>query len=230
MEQFLQMAGVLAALYIAYALTLKKWDYASEAKRTERRTQLKELGLSNTFYFIHAGTLLILNAVSGGLFVLYWLFRQWKAVLTGFRRLSGQPLSGGTFMRTLGGAVTFFELNALICRTCEYMRKKIALSAVGVGHAVAGRLNRRSVGKTALLAGLLLRAVGGRACGPATPFKCLARTNLIRQTKTRGINLCRFRPSLCTGACGGIPRFYPLKTERFSRPVLKFHSSNKIIF
>ena len=66
MEQFLQMAGVLAALYIAYALTLKKWDYASEAKRTERRTQLKELGLSNTFYFIHAGTLLILNAVSGG--------------------------------------------------------------------------------------------------------------------------------------------------------------------
>ena len=42
MEQFLQMAGVLAALYIAYALTLKKWDYASEAKRTERRTQLKE--------------------------------------------------------------------------------------------------------------------------------------------------------------------------------------------
>ena len=60
---------------------------ASEAERTERRTQLKELGLSNTFYFIHAGTLLILNAVSGGLFVLYWLFRQWKAVLTGFRRL-----------------------------------------------------------------------------------------------------------------------------------------------
>ena len=99
MEQFLQMAGVLAALYIAYALTLKKWDYASEAKRTERRTQLKELGLSNTFYFIHAGTLLILNAVSGGLFVLYWLFRQWKAALTGFRRLSGQPLSGGAFFR-----------------------------------------------------------------------------------------------------------------------------------
>ena len=127
MEQFLQMIAVLAALYIAYALTLKKWDYASEAKRTERRTQLKELGLSNTFYFIHAGTLFILNAVSGGLFAAYWLFRQWKAVLVGFRRLSGQPLAGGAFVRTLGGAVTFFGLNAIICRTCEYMRKKSPL-------------------------------------------------------------------------------------------------------
>ncbi|WP_428052871.1 hypothetical protein [Candidatus Avelusimicrobium stercoris] len=127
MEQFLQMVAVLAALYIAYALTLKKWDYASEAKRTERRTQLKELGLSNTFYFIHAGTLFILNAASGGLFAVYWLFRQWKAVLVGFRRLSGQPLAGGAFVRTLGGAVTFFGLNAIICRTCEYMRKKSPL-------------------------------------------------------------------------------------------------------
>lgn len=124
MERFLQMLGVLAALYIMYALSLKKWDYDTESKRLARRAALKEQGLSNTFYFIHARTLFILNAASGGLFAFYWLYRQWQAVLHGFKRQDGQTLSGGPFLRTLGGLGTFFQLNAIICRTCEYMHHK----------------------------------------------------------------------------------------------------------
>ena len=124
MEKLLQMLGILAALYIAYVLSLKKWDYASESKRAARRTWLKSKGLSNTFYFIHAGTLFLLNMISGGLFVFYWIYRQWQAVLRGFRRLDGISLEHGPFIRTLGGFGTFFSLNAIICRTCEYMRKK----------------------------------------------------------------------------------------------------------
>ncbi len=127
MERFLQMLGVLAALYIMYALSLKKWDYDTESKRLARRAALKEQGLSNTFYFIHARTLFILNAFSGGLFVFYWLYRQWQAALYGFKRQDGQPLAGGPFLRTLGGFGTFFQLNAVICRTCEYMHHKAPL-------------------------------------------------------------------------------------------------------
>ena len=124
MERLLQMLGILAVLYAMYALSLKKWDYATEAKRQERRTLLKTKGVSNTFYFIHAGTLFLLNVFSGGLFTFYWLYRQWTAVPHGFRRLNAQPLPHGAFLRTVGGFITFFELNAIICRTCEYMRHK----------------------------------------------------------------------------------------------------------
>ena len=204
------MVAVLAALYIAYALTLKKWDYASEAKRTERRTQLKELGLSNTFYFIHAGTLFILNAVSGGLFAAYWLFRQWQAVLVGFRRMSCQPLAGGAFVRTTRGAVKRHYLPHL-----RIYAQKIPPAAVGVGYAVAGRFDWHNFGKTALLAGLLLRAVGGSPRGPATPFKRATGANSIRQTKARRTGLCHFWPGVRAGRGGRYPHFYPLKTERF---------------
>ena len=122
------MLGVLAVMYAAYALSFKKWDYTSEAKRLERRGVLKEKGMSNTFYFIHARTLWVLNALSGGLFVFYWLYRQWQAVLYGFKRLDGRPLSGGALVRTVGGFGTFFQLNAIICRTCEYMHHKAPLA------------------------------------------------------------------------------------------------------
>ena len=127
MERLLQMLGVLAALYAAYALSIKKWDYETEAQRTARRTFLKSKGLSNTFYFIHAGTLFLLNLLSGGLFAFYWLYRQWQAVLHGFRRLSAKPLKHGPFLRAVGGFGTFFSLNAIICRTCEYMHHKAPL-------------------------------------------------------------------------------------------------------
>lgn len=121
------MLGILAVLYAAYALSLKKWTYVTEAQREQRRRELKEKGLSNTFYFIGAGTLFLLNAASGGLFSFYWMYRQWQAVMRGFKRLDGTALKGGPFVRALGGLVTFFPLNAIIARTCEYMRKKAPL-------------------------------------------------------------------------------------------------------
>ena len=121
------MLCILAVMYAGYAVSVKKWDYETEAKREARRTALKTKGLSNTFYFIHARTLFLLNLLSGGLFVIYWLYRQWQAVLRGFKRLDGAPLKNGPLLRTVCGFATFFELNAVICRTCEYMRQKAPL-------------------------------------------------------------------------------------------------------
>jgi hypothetical protein len=130
MAEFLQMAVVIAVLYIFYSVTIKKWNYSTEAQRKERRTLLKKRGLSNTFYFIHDKTLFFLNAASGGLFTFFWLFRQWQAVKAGFKRTSGAPLKYGPFLRTFFGLVTFFSLNALISRTCEYMHKKTPLPPI----------------------------------------------------------------------------------------------------
>ena len=127
MERLLQMLGILTALYAAYVLSIKKWDYPTESKRTARRTLLKTKGLSTSFYFIHARTLFLLNILSGGLFTFYWLYRQWQAICKGFRRLDETPLKHGPFIRTLCGFGTFFQLNAIICRTCEYMHQKSPL-------------------------------------------------------------------------------------------------------
>lgn len=123
MERFLQMIGVLAALYVAYRLSLGKWDYTSPQKRQERKTELKEAGLSTRFYFMHARTQGVLTLMSGGLFTFYWLYKQWQYVLRGFKRADGTPLQGGAFRRAIGGVWSFFALAELINRTCEYMRK-----------------------------------------------------------------------------------------------------------
>ncbi len=104
MERLLEMLGVM---YAAYALSVKNWNYTSEAAREKRKTELKKEGLTNTFYFIHARTLFVLTVVSGGAFTLYWLLQQWHAVLRGFRRADGTSLKGKPFVRTLGGAFTF---------------------------------------------------------------------------------------------------------------------------
>ncbi len=129
MQRLTEMILAIAILYAVYALGIKKWTYTTEAEREKRKTELKQLGLSSTFYFIHAQTFFILNVVSGGFFSFYWLFKQWQAVLQGFKRLSGAPLKHGAFLRTLGAPITFFTLVALINRTCEYMRKRIAWPA-----------------------------------------------------------------------------------------------------
>ncbi len=128
MQRLLEMLGTLAVLYAVYALSFKKWDYTSEEKRLERRAVLKAKGMSNTFYFIHARTLFVLNTLSGGLFVFYWLYRHWQAVLYGFKRTDGKALPGGPLLRAAGGFFTFFQLNAIICRTCEYMHHKAPLA------------------------------------------------------------------------------------------------------
>lgn len=129
MERLLEMLGVLAVMYAAYALSIKNWNYTSEAAREKRKAELKKLGLTNTFYFINARTLLVLTLVSGGMFTFYWIYQQWRAVLRGFKRTDGVPLKGGPFLRTLGGAFTFFTLANLINRTCEYMRQPTAWPA-----------------------------------------------------------------------------------------------------
>lgn len=129
MERLLEMLGVLAVMYAAYALSVKNWNYTSEAVREKRRAELKKQGLTNTFYFINARTQLVLTLISGGTFTLYWMFQQWRAVLRGFKRADGTPLTGGPFLRTLGTPFTFFSLAGIINRTCEYMRKPTAWPA-----------------------------------------------------------------------------------------------------
>lgn len=129
MQRLLEIFLALGILYAVYALGMKKWNYSTESDREKRKAELKKLGLSNTFYFIHARTFFVLNLVSGGLFSFYWFFKQWQAALKGFKRLEGEPLKYGPFMRALGAPITFFPLAALINRTCEYMRKKTAWPA-----------------------------------------------------------------------------------------------------
>lgn len=127
MTDLLQLAAVLVVLYALYAATLKKWNYTTEDQRIKRRVVLKQRGMSSTFYFIHNKTLLFLNLFSGGVFTLFWLFKQWKAICFGFRRLDNTPLKFGPFLRTLFGFISFFQLVALVNRTCEYTRRPIAL-------------------------------------------------------------------------------------------------------
>ena len=141
MERLLGMLGVLAVAYAAYALSFKKWDYTSEAKRLERRKVLKAKGMSDTFYFIHARTLFVLNALSGGLFVFYWLYRQWQAVLYGFKRQDGTKLAGSALLRTV---VKRHHLPHV-----RIYAPQSAACTVGVGVFVAGRAGK-CVGRTGL--------------------------------------------------------------------------------
>ena len=140
MERLIEMVAVLGILYAGYALGIKRWGYATQADVEKRRTYLKEKGLANTFYFIHAGTLFVLIVCSGGAFMLYWAFQQWKAVLHGFKRTSGGPLKHGPFLRALCSVVTFFTLAGIINRTCEYMRKQPAWPAAWWGTLWIGGL------------------------------------------------------------------------------------------
>lgn len=124
MERLLEILGTLAVLYVVYQLSLARWDYASSTKREHRKTQIKEEGLSTRFYFMHPRTQFLFTLLSGGLFALYWIYQQWKQILTGFKRLDGSQLQGGALVRTIGAVWSFFALGNLINRTCEYMRKE----------------------------------------------------------------------------------------------------------
>ncbi len=129
MERLLEIVGTLVVLYIVYALSMGKWDYASPQKRQARKTELKIDGLSTRFYFMHPRTQLVLTLASGGIFSFYWLFKQWKQVLRGFKRLDGKPLKGSAFTRMLGGLWNFYTLAGLVNRTCEYMHKPVSWPA-----------------------------------------------------------------------------------------------------
>ncbi len=129
MEKLVQMFIGLGILYAIYALAIKNWDYTSQAKRDALRTRLKEQGLSSCYYFIPPLKLLLLNILSGGLFLFYWAFKQWQAVISGYKNTAGKPLRGGAWLRGLLGLVSFYQLCAIVNRTCQYMRKKPSFPA-----------------------------------------------------------------------------------------------------
>ena len=129
MERFLQMLGVLVALYVFYNLTMGRWHYVSPAQREKRRKELKEAGLSSRFYFMHPLTQFVLTIISGGLFTFYWLYRQWGQIKRGFKRENAPVSSINVLGRTLGGCWSFFILTDLINRTCEYLQKPVSWPA-----------------------------------------------------------------------------------------------------
>ncbi|MBR4682784.1 MAG: hypothetical protein IKP06_05735 [Elusimicrobiaceae bacterium] len=129
MERLLEMVGVLAMLYVAYALTLGKWNYDSPTTREKRKEELKHAGLSSQFYFMNAGTLLVLALASAGTFTFYWLYKQWQCVHTGFKRAGRMTLHGNAFWRAVAGIWSFFALGELINRTCEYTHKETSWPA-----------------------------------------------------------------------------------------------------
>lgn len=120
MERLLEMLGILAALYVTYALTIGKWNYESPTNKQKRTEELKQAGLSSQFYFINALTLLALTLASAGTFTFYWLYKQWQQIHNGFKRAGHAPLKGNAFWRACAGVWSFFALGNLINRTCEY--------------------------------------------------------------------------------------------------------------
>lgn len=129
MQRLFEIILVCVVMYVVYALTVKNWDYHSEAKRKELRLRFKELGMSNVFFFTGTLKLFTLNILSGGFFVFYWLYMQWKAVLSGFQRLSRRPLKYGPVWRAVFFFISVYQLGGIINRTCIYMRKTPNLPA-----------------------------------------------------------------------------------------------------
>ena len=128
MEKLIKIIVGFGLLYGTYALFLKKWDYTSQAKRAEEKQHLKEEGLSSCYFFILPDRLLLLNLLSGGFFFFYWSYKQWQAVLIGYKNLAGTRPKFGPFVRSIFGLFTFYQLLAIVNRTCAYMRKPQGLS------------------------------------------------------------------------------------------------------
>ena len=129
MEKWVDFIVVFGGLYLIYFFTLRRWDYTSQAKQKAEREVLKKQGLSNSFYFIGEWKLFAYIFITGGLYVFYWLYKQWRAVLKGYISTDKKPLKGGPFLRALGGLGTFYQLASIINRTCTYMHKKPAAAA-----------------------------------------------------------------------------------------------------
>ena len=129
MERLLEMIGIVAVLYIFYALGPQKWNYSTQASREKRKAELEAAGLSSQFYFMRPLTLLLLLWTSGGTFVLYWLYKQWTHVYQGYKRTDGKKLSGGPLLHTIVGGWSFFQLMGIINRTCEYTQRRTSWPA-----------------------------------------------------------------------------------------------------
>ena len=136
MEKFLHILIGFAVIYGAYFFLRSKINYTSEEKKLERRTFLKKQGLSACYFFIPPKKLLILNVLSGGFFFYYWLYKQWQAVLSGYKNSDGTFPRFGAFLRALFGLFSFYQLAAIVNRTCEYMHKNIGFSHLFWGTVV----------------------------------------------------------------------------------------------
>ena len=136
MDRLLSILLGIAILYVFYALGIKKWDYTSQAKRDKEKERLKKAGLSTRYYFIPEKRLLLFNITSGGLFLFYWSFKQWQAVTAGFKNTDGTSLKYPPWLRAVCTFISFYQLNAIINRTCRYMRKRPTLSPAFWGTAL----------------------------------------------------------------------------------------------
>ena len=116
----------MALLWAAYA-SATKWDYSSRAKEQDLRNRLKQKGLSIRYYFLPARRMLLLNVLSGGIFFFYWSFQQWRAVCSGYKNAANTPLKYPPVLRTLFIFISFYQLTAIINRTCLYMHQKPAM-------------------------------------------------------------------------------------------------------
>ncbi|WP_458402383.1 hypothetical protein [Candidatus Avelusimicrobium sp.] len=130
MERVWHILAGAALIYVTYVMLLKKWDYNSEAKRQEHKDKLKQEGLSTCYFFIPPYRLLLFNILSGGFFYFYWSYKQWKAIISGYKNTARKPLIGGAWIRAFLGMFYFYPLAAIINRTCDYMGKKQMLSPV----------------------------------------------------------------------------------------------------
>ncbi|MBR3603236.1 MAG: hypothetical protein IKL48_00870 [Elusimicrobiaceae bacterium] len=128
MEKLIKILIGFALLYGTYALFLKRWDYTSKEKEKELRQELKKAGLSSCYFFILPNRLLLFNVLSAGVFYFYWIYKQWQAVLSGYKNLKGTSLKFGPFVRAVFGLFSFYQLMAIVNRTCVYMHKPQALS------------------------------------------------------------------------------------------------------
>lgn len=128
MEKLINILIGFGLLYGSYLLFLKHSDYASQEKRAKKKQQLKEAGLSSCYFFILPKRLLLFNLLSGGFFFFYWSYKQWQAVLSGYKNLAGTRLRFSPLVRGIFGLLSFYQLMAIVNRTCVYMRKPKALS------------------------------------------------------------------------------------------------------
>lgn len=128
MEKFLHILIGFAIIYSGYFFLRSKINYTSESKQLERRNTLKTQGMSSCYFFMIPKKLLLLNILSGGFFFFYWSCKQWQAVISGYKNATGTKLKYGAFLRAMAGIFSFYQLTAIVNRTCEYMHKKTGLS------------------------------------------------------------------------------------------------------